>query len=120
MNSSDTVSPDSNRTDQSHPISIYTLPSENEHNPGTLNSSGYEIDKYKDTEPILDEYQVEPSAGGFLRCSNISARHSIALWAFCGFFCLYAMRVNLSVAIVAMVSKLTTTRIKQDMMQNLF
>ncbi|CAF2977804.1 unnamed protein product, partial [Rotaria sp. Silwood2] len=33
----------------------------------------------------------------------IPARYTIAMWAFFGFFCLYAMRVNLSVAIVAMV-----------------
>jgi hypothetical protein len=57
----------------------------------------------RETEPLLDIYQVEPSASGFSLCSNIPARYTIAIWAFFGFFSLYAMRVNLSVAIVAMV-----------------
>jgi hypothetical protein len=56
-----------------------------------------------ETEPLLDTYQVEPSASGFSLFSHISTRYIIAIWAFFGFFSLYAMRVNLSVAIVAMV-----------------
>jgi hypothetical protein len=58
----------------------------------------------RETKPLLDEYNVEPSSGGYFLCANIPARYTIAIWAFLGFFCLYAMRVNLSVAIVAMVS----------------
>ena len=36
-------------------------------------------------------------------CASIPARYITAMWAFFGFFCLYAVRVNLSLAIVAMV-----------------
>ena len=36
-------------------------------------------------------------------CASIPARYITAAWAFFGFFCLYAVRVNLSLAIVAMV-----------------
>jgi hypothetical protein len=60
--------------------------------------------KESDTEPLLDEIRVDPSTGGTFICSNVPSRYIIAIWAFFGFFCLYAMRVNLSVAIVAMVS----------------
>ncbi len=58
-------------------------------------------DSERETQPLLDEYKVEPSPSGFSLFTNIPARYSIAIWAFFGFFCLYAMRVNLSVAIVA-------------------
>lgn len=60
-------------------------------------------DKDTDTENLLDEIQVDPPATGTFLCSKTPARYAIAIWAFFGFFCLYAMRVNLSVAIVAMV-----------------
>ncbi|CAF3872931.1 unnamed protein product [Rotaria sp. Silwood1] len=60
--------------------------------------------KAKEVKSLLEEYQVEPSSSGLFLCSNLSARCTIAIWAFFGFFCLYAMRVNLSVAIVAMVA----------------
>lgn len=33
----------------------------------------------------------------------LPTRYAVAIWAFFGFFCLYAIRVNLSIAIVAMV-----------------
>ncbi|CAF4409941.1 unnamed protein product [Rotaria sp. Silwood2] len=56
------------------------------------------------TEPLLNENRVESPVTGTFLCSNIPARYIIATWAFFGFFCLYAMRVNLSVAIVAMVT----------------
>jgi hypothetical protein len=59
----------------------------------------------RETQPLLDEYNVKPSLSCFLLCTNMPARYTIAIWAFFGFFCSYAMRVNLSVAIVAMVSK---------------
>ncbi|CAF0896386.1 unnamed protein product [Rotaria sordida] len=61
-------------------------------------------DSERETQPLLDEYKVEPSSSGFIVCSNLPARYALAMWAFFGFFCLYAMRVNLSVAIVAMVA----------------
>jgi hypothetical protein len=57
------------------------------------------------TVPLLNEYIVESPLSGSLRCAFIPARYVIAIWAFFGFFCLYALRVNLSVAIVAMVSQ---------------
>jgi hypothetical protein len=59
----------------------------------------------KETKPLLDEYKVEPSVS--VLCTCIPARYTIAIWAFLGFVCLYSMRVNLSVAIVAMVSQST-------------
>jgi len=60
-------------------------------------------EKESDAEHLLDEIQVETSIKRTVRCSNPPARYIIAIWAFFGFFCLYAMRINLSVAIVAMV-----------------
>jgi hypothetical protein len=60
--------------------------------------------KESDTEPLLDEIGVDPPTAGSFICPNTPTRYIIAIWAFFGFFCLYAMRVNLSVAIVAMVS----------------
>lgn len=57
----------------------------------------------RETRPLLDEYNVEPSPAAFFLCARVPARYVTAIWAFFGFFCLYAMRVNLSVAIVAMV-----------------
>ncbi|UJR28338.1 hypothetical protein I4U23_009580 [Adineta vaga] len=59
--------------------------------------------KDSDTEPLLDEILIEPPVGGTFLCTKAPARYITAIWAFFGFFCLYAMRVNLSVAIVAMV-----------------
>ncbi len=59
----------------------------------------------RETLPLLAEYAVDPSPAGFLLCTKLPARYAIAIWAFFGFFCLYSMRVNLSVAIVAMVSQ---------------
>ncbi|CAF1327020.1 unnamed protein product [Adineta ricciae] len=59
--------------------------------------------KDSDTEFLLDEVRINPSVGDNLICAKAPARYIIAIWAFFGFFCLYAMRVNLSVAIVAMV-----------------
>lgn len=56
-----------------------------------------------ENQPLLDEYNVDPTPAGFGGCKNVPARYAIAIWAFFGFFCLYSMRVNLSVAIVAMV-----------------
>ncbi|CAF0779789.1 unnamed protein product [Didymodactylos carnosus] len=57
------------------------------------------------SEPLLENYHTvqthNPRDGC---CKNINARYVIATWAFMGFICLYALRVNLSVAIVAMVT----------------
>ena len=63
--------------------------------------------KDSDTEFLLDEVRIDPSVGGNLICAQAPARYIVAIWAFFGFFCLYAMRVNLSVAIVAMVGTLS-------------
>jgi hypothetical protein len=63
-------------------------------------------EKESDTEFLLDETEVEPHITRTALCSNAPARYVTAIWAFFGFFCLYAMRVNLSVAVVAMVSSL--------------
>jgi len=65
-----------------------------------INSSD---DKESDIEQLLDEDHIEPSVTGTFQCSKLPARYITAIWAFFGFFCLYAMRVNLSVAVVAMV-----------------
>jgi len=62
------------------------------------------INKDSDTEDLLDNHQTETTFTILGLGSNIPARYVIAIWAFFGFFCLYALRVNLSVAIVAMVS----------------
>ncbi len=59
----------------------------------------------RETQPLLDKCNVESSRSSFLLCTNMPARYTIAIWVFIGFFCSYAARVNLSVAIVAMVSK---------------
>ena len=59
--------------------------------------------KDSETQELLAEYYVRAPTSGTIQCSKAPARYIIALWAFFGFFCLYAMRVNLSVAIVAMV-----------------
>lgn len=63
-------------------------------------------DKDRETQPLLDNSQVESPSGG---CCQ--SRYTLAIWAFWGFFCLYAMRVNLSVAIVAMVGIWMTFKI---------
>lgn len=49
-----------------------------------------------------------PLTGGQRRksaCGWLAARYVLSVYLFCGFFMLYALRVNLSVAIVAMVNK---------------
>ncbi|CAF4039562.1 unnamed protein product [Adineta steineri] len=70
----------------------------------TIGINATHTKELSDTEPLLDEIGVEPPTGGAFMCSNVPARYVVAIWAFFGFFCLYAMRVNLSVAIVAMVT----------------
>ena len=69
--------------------------------PRTGINSGTE--KESDTAPLIDATGSDPPVSGTLLCANAPARYVIAIWAFFGFFSLYAMRVNLSVAIVAMV-----------------
>lgn len=61
-------------------------------------------DEDRETQPLLDACNVEPTGDAGLLCGRIPSRYILAIWAFFGFFCLYSMRVNLSVAIVAMVS----------------
>ncbi|CAF0742789.1 unnamed protein product [Adineta steineri] len=70
----------------------------------TIGINATHTKELSDTEPLLDEIRVEPPTGGTFMCSDAPARYVVAIWAFFGFFCLYAMRVNLSVAIVAMVT----------------
>lgn len=53
----------------------------------------------------LNDYSVDPPKNKRHCCEQIPARYALAVWAFFGFVCLYAMRVNLSVAIVAMVRR---------------
>lgn len=60
-------------------------------------------DKDSETQSLLDGREEQKSTKDTIRCSNIPARYVTAVWIFLGFFCLYAMRVNLSVAVVAMV-----------------
>ena len=56
-----------------------------------------------DAEILLGEASIEPPQASSQIFTRAPARYVIAAWAFFGFFCLYALRVNLSVAIVAMV-----------------
>jgi hypothetical protein len=95
--------------DEQQPLLNITSPNQ-QHNHVMLNGNEDPVtgintddDKERETKPLLDEYQVEPSPAGFFLCRKIPARYALAIWAFFGFFALYAMRVNLSVAIVAMV-----------------
>ncbi len=60
-------------------------------------------EKESDTELLLDDAQPVLPPTGTIRCADAPARYIIAIWAFFGFLCLYATRVNLSVAVVAMV-----------------
>lgn len=59
------------------------------------------VDREGETRPLLAGHKEGSSSKS--SCLYIPARYVLAIWAFLGFFCLYAMRVNLSVAIVAMV-----------------
>lgn len=71
-----------------------------------LQLNGSRESESDDNEPLLSRDQrdqvIEKTSH---RCSYVPARYMIAIWAFFGFFCLFAMRVNLSIAIVAMVSR---------------
>ena len=73
----------------------------------TVNEAFETIDstdeKESEIEPLLDEIISTSPVKSNFKCANIPARYVIAIWAFFGFFCLFAMRVNLSIAIVAMV-----------------
>jgi hypothetical protein len=71
------------------------------YNRSVLNDDPF-VNRGEETRPLLDGYKEESSSGSCF--TNIPARYIIAIWAFFGFICLYSMRVNLSVAIVAMVS----------------
>uniref|UniRef100_A0ACB8GDG3 Uncharacterized protein n=1 Tax=Sphaerodactylus townsendi TaxID=933632 RepID=A0ACB8GDG3_9SAUR len=62
-----------------------------------------EKEKEDCTSLLLGESQ--PTKAAPICCS---ARYSLAVWAFFGFFLLYALRVNLSVALVDMVETNTT------------
>lgn len=68
-----------------------------------------------ETETLLDEAQVEPALTSTHCCTNAPARYIIAAWAFFGFFCLFALRVNLSVAIVAMVCRHLSSRMSKEL-----
>ena len=56
-----------------------------------------------DAEILLVEATIEPPKASAHIFTQAPARYTVASWAFFGFFCLYALRVNFSVAIVAMV-----------------
>lgn len=72
-----------------------------------INSDG---DKDSDIDNLLGEMQIDQPISNSSRCSNVPARYVIAIWIFFGFFCLYAMQVNLSIAIVAMVRLLENVK----------
>ncbi|CAF4727022.1 unnamed protein product [Rotaria sp. Silwood1] len=57
----------------------------------------------KTAKSTTNEYIAESFLTDPLRCAAMPARYVVAIWAFFGFLCLYALRVNISVAIVAMV-----------------
>jgi ACS family sodium-dependent inorganic phosphate cotransporter-like MFS transporter 5 len=91
---------ESDNDDQITPPPPYSRSSGQHYNHSLLNAADDPIGyKNRETQPLLDEGRVETSSG--VCCP---ARYIIAVWAFLGFFCVYAMRVNLSVAIVAMVA----------------
>ncbi|CAF1524391.1 unnamed protein product [Rotaria magnacalcarata] len=104
MSSSDNTTNASNIIQADQQPARYISFLEQQHNTVNAHVSEDATIDNKDTSPILDGYQVEPSASCFFLCTNMRARYSVAIWCFFGFFCLYAMRVNLSVAIVAMVA----------------
>jgi hypothetical protein len=90
---------ESDNDDQITPPPPYSRSSGQHYNHSLLNAADDPIGyKNRETQPLLDEGRVETSSG--VCCP---ARYIMAVWAFLGFFCVYAMRVNLSVAIVAMV-----------------
>ena len=93
--------------DDEQPLLFTALPEDQNEQ---LAANSDEIDNIKDeqseTELLLSKCQVESSSSSAFRCTSIPTRYSIGIWAFIGFYCLYALRVNLSVAIVAMVRKL--------------
>lgn len=62
-----------------------------------------DVEDQSDAEILLGEACIEPPRTSSQIFIRAPARYVIAAWAFFGFFCLYALRVNLSVAIVAMV-----------------
>lgn len=109
MNSRHSIHSSNGSEDEDQPL-LNNISPEQQHERIILNAPDDSIvgrntinDEERETRPLLDEYTVEP---GFLLCAKLPARYALAIWAFFGFICLYAMRVNLSVAIVAMVSKL--------------
>ncbi|CAF1437186.1 unnamed protein product [Didymodactylos carnosus] len=73
----------------------------------STNESVFIRDKYvndnSSTQPLLGRI-TEFNQHGSLYCKSMKTRYVIAIWAFFGFFCGFTIRVNLSVAIVAMVS----------------
>jgi hypothetical protein len=93
---------ESDNDDRTPPPPPYSRSPGQHYNRNVLNSVDDPIgDKDRETLPLLDDHRVEESS---VACC--SARYIMAVWVFLGFFCVYAMRVNLSVAIVAMVSLL--------------
>ncbi|XP_046544368.1 sialin-like [Haliotis rubra] len=55
--------------------------------------------------PLLQrQISSDKTESGSLVCKNVAARHVLAIWSFLGFINLFAIRVNLSVALVAMVN----------------
>lgn len=90
-------------TETDVPTDVYTVLTEDKSTLG-INEPNRERDPFR-----LSGTTLSPATSNGA-CMRFPARYSIAIWAFFGFFCLYAMRVNLSVAIVAMVRHPTITR----------
>lgn len=96
----DISSSNASENDSGPPPPPYSTSSGRNYNNNVLNADLID-DKDRETQPLLNDGQVELSSG--VCCPS---RYVMAIWVFLGFFCVYAMRVNLSVAIVAMVSLL--------------
>ncbi|CAF0904028.1 unnamed protein product [Rotaria sordida] len=71
---------------------------------GLINNDGTQIPLLVNEEEKDDDHRIEPLS----KARGIPARYIVAIWAFLGFLCLYSLRVNLSVAIVAMTNPQST------------
>ncbi|XP_046377078.2 sialin-like isoform X1 [Haliotis rufescens] len=59
----------------------------------------------EERRPLLQrQVSSDDKESGSLLCRGVAARHALAMWSFLGFINLFAIRVNLSVALVAMVN----------------
>ncbi|CAF5158254.1 unnamed protein product [Rotaria sp. Silwood1] len=60
------------------------------------------LDAMTDQQPLLGYTDIDDVGMRQSWYRRIYARYVVAIWVFLGFICLYMLRVNLSVAIVAM------------------